>query len=116
MAKSGSQDTHGLFLKYAEEMQDPKVRLHAFAAAIKMASSPEILATQKDNPGRWMQIRWRTKSLDERKLVIEGLAAVKADWALNHIREMSRSGAKDCQAFAKETLERLEKAGGLSGQ
>lgn len=93
------------------QSSDAQLKSKAVEGLIHLNSLPPMIGNANDARPRWLQIIWRTDSPDQKILVIQALAKIRADWSTVLIEEMSRGAENPATILARQTLENIKKGG-----
>lgn len=112
LGDSADVSAHLPLLDFAAKTDNASLRIEALQAVMRLNSNPEILKDGDQARQRWTQISWASKAPEHEKLLIESVAAIKADWVtgfLERVHIYSKNPAS--KVLAKQALDNMPKSG-----
>ena len=84
------------------------LRSQAIKALTELNSNPTLLTVESDASLRWQQIIWRAKSTEEKSYVIEALAKIDKEWAIDRIKQMVNDSDPAIHKLAQDKLKEIQ--------
>lgn len=112
LSDSADVSAHLLLLDFVGKTDNASLRFEALQAVMRLNSNPELLKDGDEARQRWVQISWIAKAPEHEKLLIESVAAIKADWVndiLGRIHIYSKNAGS--KVLAKQALDNMPKGG-----
>lgn len=112
LARHTDTAAHAALIDFAGSPDHAKLKIPAIEALVRMNAQAAILGNEGAARQRFKQISWKTKSYEERKLLIEVLGNVKALWAIGILNDLNRSADPKTKELIQEALKKGDHATG----
>ena len=110
LGKCGNLYAHGVLQGFAQNTKNRKYLTKTIAALVELNSRPVMVKDGDQARQRFKQTIWRTKTDEQKKLVVEALGNIRMDWATLIVKEMSKGNSESAKR-ARQILEQIDKRG-----